>query len=273
MNKLQRLKGILRKMRSILVAYSGGADSTFLLYMASKTLGSRVLAVTADSPTYPAQELSFARKMAKGLGVKHRIIKTLELKDSRFIANPTDRCYFCKSGLFRRLKGIAKKNRVDFVVDASNLSDKNDYRPGDRAKKEAGIRSPLQEARFTKEDIRKYSRLYGLSTWDKPSLACLASRIPYGIKISPGLLARINRGELYLKRIGFKQARLRHYNGTCRLEVLEKDIPRLLKKRQQIVDRLKKLGYNYITADLEGYRTGSMNEVIRRWTRLSALKG
>ena len=264
MNRLQRLKGILRKMHSVLVAYSGGTDSTFLLCLAKEVLGSRVLAVTANSPTYPDQELSFARKMAKGLGVKHRIIKTLELKDSRFIANPKDRCYFCKSGLFRRLKDIAKDNKLEFVVDASNLSDRNDYRPGDRAKKEAGIRSPLHEAGFTKEDIRKYSKLYGLASWDKPSLACLASRIPYGVKISTGLLARINKGEIYLKRIGFKQARLRHYNGTCRLEVSEEDIPRLLEKRQQIVDRLKKLGYNYITADLEGYRTGSMNEVIRK---------
>ena len=263
-NKLARLKKIIAEMDSLLVAFSGGVDSTFLLKVASLVLHSnKILAVTADSATYPKDELYFTRRMAKTLGVKHRIIKTLELKNRRFVSNPVNRCYFCKKELFSRLNVIALKSRLDFVADASNTSDRKDFRPGDIAKKELGIRSPLQEAGFTKQDVRSLSRTLGLITWDKPALACLASRIPYGIAIKPHLLKRVDRGERYLRKIGFKQVRLRHYNGLCRIEVDNENIPRLIYKRKQIVDRLKRLGYNYVTIDLEGYRTGSLNEVVR----------
>ena len=263
--KLYRLKKIILDYQSVLIAFSGGLDSTFLLRIASEVLPKdKVLAVTANSLTYPKEELQFSKKIARSLGVRQRIIKTRELEDVRFFSNPIDRCYYCKRELFGRLKKMASMFRLNFVLDASNVSDKLDFRPGDKAGKELGIRSPLIEADFNKDDIRKLSKKLALSTWDKPSLACLASRIPYGTRVSPESLRRINQAELYLRRIGFKQVRLRHYNGLCRIEVSKKDIPRLINRGKQVIDKLKKLGYNYVTVDLEGYRTGSMNEVIRK---------
>lgn len=264
MGKLGKLKKILHRMGSVLVAYSAGVDSTFLLKVAKDVLGDKVLAVTADSPTYPAEELAFSRKMAQALGVRHVIIKTQELNDKRFVSNPVNRCYFCKKELFGKLKCIAEVNRLNFVVDASSVSDKTDFRPGNRAKKELSIKSPLQEAGFTKDDIRANSKKLNLSTWDKPAQACLASRVPYGTELSLGVLKRIHKAEGYLKRAGFKQSRLRHYNNFCRIEVLKEDIPKLIVKSDLIVEKLKALGYNYITVDLEGYRRGSMNEVIKK---------
>lgn len=263
--KSARLKKILLGCRSCLIAFSGGADSTFLLKAATLVLPrERILAVTAYSPAYPKDELIFSKKIARRLGVRHKIIRTRELENKRFIFNPADRCYFCKKELFARLKKMALKSKLDVVLDASNLSDQSDLRPGNTAKREYKIRSPLQEAGFTKEEIRKSSRELGLSTWDKPSLACLASRVPYGTRISPRILGRIDQAEAYIRNAGFKQVRLRHYDGLCRIEVEQKDISRLINKRKQVVDKLKKLGYNYVTIDLEGYRTGSMNEVIKR---------
>lgn len=263
MDKIKKLKIILKEMGSVLIAYSAGADSTFLLKVARDCLGNRVLAVTANSPTYQPQELEFSRKMTKELGVRHKVIKTSELKDKRFIKNPVDRCYFCKSELFGRLVEIAKNNNLNFVLDASNISDKQDFRPGSIAKNELKVRSPLQEAGFTKEDIRIFSRKLGLKTWDKPSLACLASRIPYGNKISSPVLTKINKAEEFLRKAGFKQVRLRHYDGLCRIEVSKNEIPLVAERRNQVVGKLKKMGYNYITLDLEGYRSGSMNEAIK----------
>lgn len=258
--KLVRLKKIISDYRSCLIAFSGGVDSTFLLRVASLVLPEdKILAVTAFSPTFPEDELVFSKNIARRFGVRHKIIRTGELQNKKFISNTVNRCYFCKKELFSRLKNIATKSKLNFVADASNISDKSDFRPGNIAKQEYQIRSPLQEAGLTKEEIRKLSRKLGLDTWDKPSLACLASRIPYGIKISSGLLGRINQAEAYLKGIGFQQVRLRHYNGLCRIEVAKGDIPRLISKRHQVIDKLKKIGYNYVTIDLEGYRTGSMN--------------
>jgi uncharacterized protein len=262
--KLEKLKKILKDMRSCLIAYSGGVDSTFLLRVAHDVLRNRVLAVTADSPTYPAEELAFSKMMAKTIGVRHKIIRTNELKGKRFASNSIDRCYFCKKELFSRLKKIAKIHKINFVVDATNVSDRKDFRPGEKAKKEMGICSPLQKAGLTKEDIRALSKKLRLPTWDKPSLACLASRVPYGTDISRVLLSRINQAEIFFKSLGLKQIRLRHYNNLCRIEVFKKDIPIVINKRKLITNRLKRLGYHYITLDLEGYRTGSMNEVLRR---------
>jgi len=265
MNNLGVLKKILKDMGSVLIAFSGGADSTFLLKVAAEILPKdKILAITADSATYPKEELLLARNMAKTLGVNHKVIKTSELKNKKFISNPVNRCYFCKNELFRRLKSIALKNKLNFVADASNISDKLDFRPGNAAKKELGIRSPLEEAGLTKQDIRSLSKKMGLGTWDKPSSACLASRIPYGTKITPRILSRINKAEKILRGIGFKQVRLRHYNGLCRIEVLKDDIPALIARRNLVIEKLKNLGYNYITVDLEGYRTGSLNEGIIR---------
>ncbi len=251
-------------MPSVLIAFSGGTDSTFLLKIAQGVLGRKTLAVTAVSATYPEEELAAAKKIAKSLNVRHKIIRTKELRNKNFYSNPVDRCYFCKKELFVQLRSIASREKISFVLDASNLTDKKDFRPGDRAKKECKVRSPLQEAGLTKEDIRQLSKRLKLITWDKPSLACLASRIPYGREISSRLLRRIHQGERFLRNLGFKQVRLRHFDHSCRIETPEKDLPNLFKRRKVIIENLKRLGYNYVTIDLEGYRTGSLNEVIKR---------
>ncbi len=263
--KLNRLKNIISGMDSVLVAFSGGADSTFLLKAASMALPhDKILAVTASSYTYPKEELLFSKSIARLFGVRHKIIKTDEIKNPRFAANPVNRCYFCKKELFAALKDIAKKYGFNFVADASNVSDKKDFRPGDKAKKEFKIRSPLQEAGLNKKDVRLLSRKLGLSTWDKPAMACLASRIPYGRGIAPSILMRINKAELFLRQMGFSQVRLRHYDGLCRIELNKNDIPKIIAKHDLVVEKLKRLGYNYITVDLEGYRTGSLNEVVKK---------
>ncbi|MBM3245043.1 MAG: ATP-dependent sacrificial sulfur transferase LarE [Candidatus Omnitrophica bacterium] len=258
--KTEKLKKIIRSMGSCLVAFSGGVDSTFLLKISKDCLGSKVLAVTADSFTYPGEELGSAKRIASGLRARHVIIKTFELARKDFFTNPVNRCYYCKKELFSRLKEIAKKEKINFVVDASNASDKDDFRPGNLAKNELKIRSPLIEAGFTKDDIRSASRKLNLVTWDKPSLACLASRIPYGQRISRQALSRINQAEGAIKRMGFRQVRVRHYDRLCRIEIDKKELARVIKNRARIVEKLKKLGYNYVALDLEGYRSGSMNE-------------
>lgn len=261
--KLTKLKKIISEYDSCLVAFSGGVDSTFLLKVASLVLAKeKILAVTADSPLHPKEELLLAKRLAREIGIRHKVIKTDELKSKRFISNPINRCYFCKKKLFKILKDISLKFKLNYVVEASNLTDKTDFRPGEIAKKELNISSPLQEAHLTKEEIRKLSKRFRLVTWDKPSLACLVSRIPYGKRISAQLLSNINKAEVYLKKLRFKQVRVRHYNGLCSIEVLENDIPRLLNKRNQVVNKLKKLGYKYVTIDLKGYRTGSLNEAF-----------
>jgi len=261
--KLIKLNKIIKRYGSCLVAFSGGVDSSFLLKVASLALPKdKILAVTADSPTYPREELISAKRIARSLGVRHKVIETCELKNKKFISNPVDRCYFCKIELFTALNKIAKDFDLNIVLDASTASDKSDFRPGNRAKSELRVRSPLLDAGLTKEDIRTLSKKLGLITWNKPSLACLASRIPYGTEISEDLLERIHKGESILKKEGFTQVRLRHYNGLCRIEVPKNEISRLIKRQEHIIDRLKDLGYNYITVDLAGYRTGSLNEVI-----------
>jgi uncharacterized protein len=262
--KLLRLKKIISKMESVLVAFSGGLDSSFLLKVATLVLPKKkILAVTADSSTYPHEELSFSKKFASQLDVRHKIIRTGELKDRSFIANPINRCYFCKSELFSKLRAESKKLKLNFVLDATNASDKNDFRPGKEARRQFKIRSPLEEAGITKKDIRILSKKLNLNTWNKPSLACLSSRIPYGRKINYGLLSKINQAEICLRKLGFRQVRLRDYDRLCRIEVDKKDIPYLVRKRDLIVAKIKGLGYNYVTLDLEGYRTGSLNELLK----------
>ena len=261
-DKLIKLKSLLASLGKALVAFSGGVDSTFLLYAAKEALGKEnVLAVIAESPTYPVEEVAGAIKIADDLGVPCQSIKTDEFSDENFICNSRERCYYCKKELFEQLKRIAFENGIEHVLDGSNYADLNDYRPGNRAKGEFGVRSPLQALEFTKEEIRQLSKAAGLPTWEKPSMACLSSRIPYGTRITPDLLTRIGEAEKYLRSLGLKQVRVRHHGEVVRIEVDEHEIARILKDgiRGKIAQKLEELGYFFVTLDLKGYRTGSMN--------------
>jgi uncharacterized protein len=263
--KLEQLKEIFQSMGKVLVAFSGGVDSTFLLKVAKDSLGDRnVLAVTALSPLYPDRELAGAKRVAQEIGVRHLLIESNELEIEGFSENPPNRCYFCKRELFGELMDLAKKEGVPYVVEGSTLDDEKDHRPGRKAVQELGIRSPLQEALFTKEEVRKLSKELGLPTWDKPSFACLASRFPYGEEITSEALRMVDEAEAFLLSLGFKQVRVRHYQNLARIEVYAEDISRLMNGvlREKVVNRLKKIGYQYVTVDLQGFRSGSMNEVL-----------
>ncbi len=264
--KLEHLKKILMEMESVLIAYSGGVDSTFLLKVARDILEDKVIAVTALSPIYPEEEAEEAKKIARNLGVKHLLLETRELEDPDFTSNPPERCYYCKKELFSRLKNLATENKIKWVADGSNQDDTNDFRPGMQAARELGIRSPLKEAKLTKDEIREWSRKMGLPTWRKPSFACLASRFPYGVSINKRDLERINQAERFLKNLGIHQVRVRHHQNIARIEVEVDDLPKLLDKhhRYEIVKKIKELGYTYVTVDLEGYRSGSMNEILNK---------
>jgi uncharacterized protein len=261
--KLKELRGLLQQMKSVLIAYSGGVDSTFLLKVARDTLGDKVLAVIAESPTYPESEVHFAVEMCERLGVSRRTIKTDEFLDENFVSNPRERCYYCKKELFSKLLRIAKENRIDNVLDGSNHDDRSDYRPGNKAKTELGVRSPLLELGFTKQDIREFSKELGLPTWDKPSYACLASRIPYGTRITEGILRMVRDGEGFLRSLGFKQLRVRHHGPIVRIEVDKQSAGRIMQDglMDKIAQKFEEIGYTYVTLDLRGYRTGSMNEI------------
>jgi len=264
--KLALLKRIISGYGSCLVAFSGGQDSAFLLKACSMVLPKdKLLAVTAVSAVYPRCELSKAVELAKYMGVRLKVIRSDGLLDKKFTINSPGRCYFCKKKLFTGLKQIAKENKINFVLEAGNLSDKGDYRPGNIAVKELKIESPLLEAGCSKNDIRALSKKLGLTTWNKPPQACLASRIPYGIKITRSVLKRVEQAEQYLASLGFDNVRIRHYDSLCRIEVEPEKLPETIAHRKKIIRRLKNLGYNYISLDLEGYRTGSLNEVIKQW--------
>ena len=261
--KLLRLRAILSKMESILIAYSGGVDSSLLLKVAKDVLARNILAVTAKSPLYPEDEIRQAKKFARKLGAKHTIINTNELKNPDFVKNPTNRCYLCKKELFEKLTKIAKKNNLNFIADGSNLDDNKDYRPGSIAAREFRVKSPLKEAKLTKQDIRELSRSFRLSTWDKPAFACLASRIPYNEKINENNLSRIKKGEQIIQKLGIKQVRLRHHKNLARIEVPQAEIANIIRQRRSFIKKIKKLGYTYVCIDLQGYRTGSFNEFLR----------
>ncbi|MFQ6084475.1 MAG: ATP-dependent sacrificial sulfur transferase LarE [Candidatus Aminicenantia bacterium] len=264
--KLNNLKNILSQMDGVIIAYSGGVDSTLLLKVAKDTLGENVFAVTANSETYPEEEIKEAKKLAEAIGVEHLIIETQELRDSNFVHNPPERCYYCKKELFSKLKEIARRKNIRFILDGSNYDDVGDFRPGMKAAQELEIRSPLKEAGLTKTDIRQISEKFGLPTWDKPSLACLASRFPYYVKITPEALRKIAQAEKLLKSLGFKQVRVRHHQTIARIEIFPDDFFKLLHpdKRIWVIQKFKELGYFYVTLDLEGYRTGSMNEPLTK---------
>ena len=261
-DKARPLQEIIQDMASVIVAYSGGVDSTFLALVAHRALGERALAVTASSPLYPAHEVQQAREIAQKFGFRHRVIETHEMKDQTFTANPINRCYFCKKELFQQLLEIARQEGLAFVADGTHAGDAYDFRPGREAARELGVRSPLLEAGLTKDDIRRASRGLGLPTWDKPPLACLASRLPYGTPITADTVSRLAQAEAYLLSLGLRQVRVRHHGEIARLEVDPADMPHLLEKREEVSSHLRSLGYTYVALDLQGYRSGSMNEVL-----------
>ncbi len=264
--KYDILKAILSEMGEVVVAYSGGVDSAFLLKVAHDVLGDKAYGVLAISPTYPSREFEKAKETAALIGARIKIIETNELEEEKFRTNPVNRCYFCKSELFTKIAEIAESKQYINLVDGSNFDDKGDYRPGMKALSEKGIRSPLQEAELTKAEIRQLSKGLGLPTWNKDALACLSSRFPYGENIDIEKLRMVDVIENYLFDLGFRNIRARHQKNTLKIEVSPEQISRFFQDeiRLQVLAKAKALGYKYITVDLEGYRQGSMNEVLEQ---------
>jgi len=264
--KLNNLRKILSKMGSVLIAYSGGVDSTFLLKVAREELGNKVIAVTVKSEIHHLSEITLAKKIAQKFKVKHLFMDIDILSNKKFVNNPKERCYICKKEIFSRISEMAKELNLNFVADGSNYDDLSDYRPGMKAVRELKIRSPLQEALLTKDDIRLLSKEMDLPTWDKPSNSCLATRIPYQDEITLEKLKRIEKAEGFFLDLGIEQVRVRCHNRLAKIEVEEKDLLFLMEEdlRKKIISKLKQLGFIYIALDLQGYRTGSMNEELEQ---------
>jgi uncharacterized protein len=260
--KLALLKENLADLGSVVVAYSGGIDSTLLLKVAHDTLKDKAVGITAISASVPKEEVEEAKRIANQIGAQHELINSRETQDSRYLENTPNRCYFCRHITYEDIIGYAKKKGFDYVVDGTNADDLNDHRPGRIAAREHGVKSPLQDAGLTKNEIRKLAQYFGLPNWNKPAAACLSSRIPYGIYISMDMLSQVEEAEAALKKLGFNQLRVRHHGQIARIEVPKDDFTNIIQMREQIILLFKEIGYHYVTLDIAGFRSGSMNEVI-----------
>ncbi len=264
--KYARLQAILRDMGQVVIGYSGGVDSTLVMKVAHDVLGENAVAVTGDSEAFPQGEVDAALEVAAAMGVTVTRVRTHELANPHFAVNNPNRCYHCKTELFTELREVAEARNIPWIADGSHSDDgkPGDHRPGMRAAAERGVRSPLREAGLTKADVRALALHLGVPNWDKPSFACLSSRFPYGTHITAELLAQLDACEKFLRELGFRQFRVRHHDTVARIEVEPQDIPRLVEQREAVNARFKELGYTYVTLDLEGYRSGKMNDTLGR---------
>jgi uncharacterized protein len=262
--KERKLRALLRRFNSTLIAFSGGVDSAYLAYIANEELGDRALAVTGESASYPTHQRQLAAQLTTRFGIRHRTIFTYEFDDPNYTSNPANRCYYCKSELYARLDQLARERGFEVICDGTNADDIGDYRPGRQAAREFGVRSPLLECGMTKADIRELSRGAGLPTWDEPASACLSSRVPYGHMVTIEKLSMIDKAEMALREMGFRQVRVRHHGDLARIEVAADEMARALdlETTRRVSAALKALGFKYVTVDLEGYRMGSLNESL-----------
>jgi pyridinium-3,5-biscarboxylic acid mononucleotide sulfurtransferase len=264
--KEQKLRSLLASYGSALIAFSGGVDSAYLAYVAHTEMGDRALAVTGDSASYPTFQRELADRLTAEFGIAHQIVLTEEFEDPNYVNNPPNRCYYCKTELYSKLTELARERNFNVICDGTNADDVGDYRPGRQAARETGVRSPLLECGLTKADIRELSRRAGLPTWNEPASACLSSRVPYGQVVTIEKLSMVDRAEIALKQLGFRQVRVRHHDDVARIELAEEEMPCALDPKviAKMAAALKAIGFKYVALDLDGYRMGSLNEALQK---------